>query len=47
MKNKGFSEPTNILFKDTFQYDIEMEDYKGIIYLPSNEIIQNYQIKLY
>jgi hypothetical protein len=44
--NKGISVPKNILFKDTFYYDIEMEDSKGIIYLPSNAIIQNYQIKL-
>lgn len=44
--NKGISVPKNILFKDTFYYNIEMEDSKGIIYLPSNAIIQNYQIKL-
>ena len=45
--NKGISAPKfHVLFKDTFHYDIEMEDSKGIIYLPSNAIIQNYQIKL-
>lgn len=43
--NKGFSVP-KFIFKDTFYYDIEMEDSNGVIYLPSNAIMQNYKIKL-
>lgn len=45
--NKGITVPNfGITFKDTLHNNIEMEDSKGIIYLPSNAIIQNYQIKL-
>lgn len=45
--NKGITVPNfGIIFKDTLHNNIEMEDSKGIIYLPSNAIIQNYQIKL-
>ena len=45
--NRGFNEPNfGITFKDTLYSTIKMEDSKGIIYLPSNAIIQNYQIKL-
>ena len=45
--NKGITVPNfGITFKDTLHNYIEMEDSKGIIYLPSNAIIQNYQIKL-
>ena len=45
--NKGITLPNfGITFKDTLHNNIEMEDSKGIIYLPPNAIIQNYQIKL-
>lgn len=45
--NKGITVPNfGITFKDTLNNIIKMEDSKGIIYLPSNAIIQNYQIKL-
>lgn len=45
--NKGITLPNfGITFKDTLHNNIEMEDSKGVIYLPSNAIIQNYQIKL-
>lgn len=45
--NKGITLPNfGITFKDTLHSNIEMEDSKGVIYLPSNAIIQNYQIKL-
>lgn len=45
--NRGFNEPNfGITFKDTLYSTIKMEDSNGIIYLPSNAIIQNYQIKL-
>lgn len=45
--SRGFNEPNfGITFKDTIYSTIKMEDSNGIIYLPSNAIIQNYQIKL-
>lgn len=45
--NKGITVPNfGITFKDTLHNNIEMEDSNGVIYLPSNAIIQNYQIKL-
>lgn len=45
--NRGFNAPNyGITFKDTLYSTLNMEDSKGIIYLPSNAIIKNYQIKL-